>query len=335
MSKSFDPYRNWLGLSEQETPPNHYQLLGLTDFEPDVEVIRAAGDMRTQFLQDVSSGEHVVEAQRLLNQVAAALLCLTNLAQKQAYDSQLRQDGQNKSDTHERNKNPGFKGRTVKGAVPPEKPVVTQQAKRAFPLWGYWVTLFLIGGVAIGALLLTQGKDKTAGQGGFEGRKGQPEKTVIADFLSAKNGEMQWSSEIGSWKLNEGVQINDTRDEGRKYLHLTGGKNRMASVQLSQDVDRQGILTVHAERWSNRGEFDFQVQESSDGLNWKVIEQEAYGDEIKKRSKGSSGAAWAVIYQLKNPRMTHLRFVCESAERRDPKTGGVLIGRVMIAPPAR
>ena len=90
MSQPFDPYEKWFGISPQDRPVNHYQLLGLKLFEPNLKLIRAAGEKRVEFLQDVSSGKYVDVAQKCLNEVAKAVLCLTNPAKKLAYDRDLK-----------------------------------------------------------------------------------------------------------------------------------------------------------------------------------------------------------------------------------------------------
>lgn len=90
MSQPFDPYEKWFGISQKDRPVNHYLLLGIKLFEPNLKVIRAAGEKRVEFLQDVSSGKHVEVAQKCLNEVAKAALCLTNPAKKLAYDRELK-----------------------------------------------------------------------------------------------------------------------------------------------------------------------------------------------------------------------------------------------------
>ena len=30
---NFDPYHEWMGIPPSEQPPNHYRLLGLSEFE--------------------------------------------------------------------------------------------------------------------------------------------------------------------------------------------------------------------------------------------------------------------------------------------------------------
>ena len=88
---SFDPYRKWLGISAREQPPNHYRLLGLELFESDPDVIANAGDARSGHLKTFQTGEYSELSQRLLNEVAAAQVCLLNRAKKALYDGQLQQ----------------------------------------------------------------------------------------------------------------------------------------------------------------------------------------------------------------------------------------------------
>ncbi len=86
----FDPYHKWLGISPQHQPPNHYRLLSLDLYESDAEVIEAAVDRIVAFLQDVAVGPQAKESQKLLNEIAAARLCLLDAAQKAAYDEKVR-----------------------------------------------------------------------------------------------------------------------------------------------------------------------------------------------------------------------------------------------------
>ena len=94
MSQPFDPYEKWFEIPQEERPVNHYLLLGLKPYESNLKVIRAAGEKRVEFLQDVSGGRHVEAAQKCLNEVAKAVLCLTNPAKKLAYDRQLKNASQ-------------------------------------------------------------------------------------------------------------------------------------------------------------------------------------------------------------------------------------------------
>lgn len=85
----FDPYRKWLGIPEDQRPPNHYQLLGIAPDELDPEVIEAAAVRQSAFVRNFQSGKYGTEATRLLTEIAAARLCLLNAAKRAAYDAEL------------------------------------------------------------------------------------------------------------------------------------------------------------------------------------------------------------------------------------------------------
>ncbi len=86
----FDPYHKWLGIPPKDQPPNHYRLLGIDAFEDDAEVIDAAANRQMAYLQQRATGEHAALSQELLNEVAAARLCLLNQEKRAEYDAKLR-----------------------------------------------------------------------------------------------------------------------------------------------------------------------------------------------------------------------------------------------------
>ena len=90
MNRSFDPYRKWLGIPTEEQPPHYYRLLGIEPFESDTDVIVNAADARMTHLKTFQSGEYGELSQRLLNEIAAAQICLLNPEKKTLYDEQLR-----------------------------------------------------------------------------------------------------------------------------------------------------------------------------------------------------------------------------------------------------
>lgn len=87
---NFNPYTAWLRIPADQLPADYYRLLGLKRFETERAKIDAAVEMRVGFLQDVSNGVHVNEAQKLLSEVARARLCLLNPAKREKYDAKLR-----------------------------------------------------------------------------------------------------------------------------------------------------------------------------------------------------------------------------------------------------
>ena len=91
MEQAFDAYHKWLGIPPDLQPPDHYRLLGLQTFESDPDVIQAVADQRMMQLRAYQTGKNSEWSQRLLNEVAAARVCLLNGAKKAAYDQALRE----------------------------------------------------------------------------------------------------------------------------------------------------------------------------------------------------------------------------------------------------
>jgi hypothetical protein len=91
MSNGFDVYHKWLSIPPSEQPPNHYRLLGLELFECDPDVISSAADRQMAHVQTYKNGPHAAQSQKLLNEIAAAKLCLLKPAKRDVYDAELRQ----------------------------------------------------------------------------------------------------------------------------------------------------------------------------------------------------------------------------------------------------
>jgi len=90
MATDFDGYHKWLAIPPEEQPPNHYRLLGLAEFEPDAEVIEGAADRQMAHLRAFQTGAHGSQSQKILNEIAAAKLCLLDPERKAPYDAALR-----------------------------------------------------------------------------------------------------------------------------------------------------------------------------------------------------------------------------------------------------
>ncbi|HEV2971066.1 MAG TPA: hypothetical protein VGY55_13920 [Pirellulales bacterium] len=91
MSIPFDPYYKWLGIPPEEQPAHHYSLLGIRLYEPDSDVIEMAADQRMAHLRSFHAGPHSDLSQKLLNEVAAARICLLKPDRRAKYDELLRQ----------------------------------------------------------------------------------------------------------------------------------------------------------------------------------------------------------------------------------------------------
>ena len=96
---AIDVYKDWLGIPEGERPPHHYDLLRLVKFEDDEEKIRAHYKKLNAHVRKYASGKYSVESQELLNELAKAMLCLTDPERKHEYDESLGREFDEDEDT--------------------------------------------------------------------------------------------------------------------------------------------------------------------------------------------------------------------------------------------
>jgi Type II secretion system (T2SS), protein E, N-terminal domain len=86
-------FRDWLGIPDAEIPPegvpDHYALLRLVKFEDDPEKIRAHYRKLNTHVRGYASGQYGPQSQELLNELAKAMLCLTDPERKREYDESL------------------------------------------------------------------------------------------------------------------------------------------------------------------------------------------------------------------------------------------------------
>lgn len=81
-----DVYKEWLGIPEGVRPPDYYTLLRLKQFEDDVEKVRANYRKLNTHVRKYATGQYLVRSQELLNELAKAMLCLTDPDGKAEYD---------------------------------------------------------------------------------------------------------------------------------------------------------------------------------------------------------------------------------------------------------
>ena len=86
----FDPYHKWLGIPPDQQPVSHYRLLGIEEFEFDADVIEIAAERQTLLLRTFQTGPNAELAERLLNEVSEARVCLLDGKSKARYDTQLK-----------------------------------------------------------------------------------------------------------------------------------------------------------------------------------------------------------------------------------------------------
>jgi hypothetical protein len=81
-----DFYKEWLGIPEGQRPPDHYELLRVKRFEDDTDKIRAHYKKLNSHVRKYATGQYSIQSQDLLNELAKAMLCLTDSERKRDYD---------------------------------------------------------------------------------------------------------------------------------------------------------------------------------------------------------------------------------------------------------
>jgi hypothetical protein len=89
MPKRLDVYRDWLGITETARPLDYYQLLRLKRFADDAQQIRDHYRKMNAHVRKFATGDYAAESQELLNELARAMLCLTDVQRKREYDASL------------------------------------------------------------------------------------------------------------------------------------------------------------------------------------------------------------------------------------------------------
>lgn len=93
-----DVYQDWLGIPEGPRPPDHYELLRCVRFEDDAERIRAHYKKLNAHVRKYATGQYSEQSQALLNELAKAMLCLTDPERKRDYDESLGREFEPKRD---------------------------------------------------------------------------------------------------------------------------------------------------------------------------------------------------------------------------------------------
>jgi len=84
-----DVYRDWLGIKETARPLDFYQLLRLERFEDNIDRIRRHYRKLNAHTRKYSTGKYAELSQQVLNELARAMLCLTDAKRKADYDASL------------------------------------------------------------------------------------------------------------------------------------------------------------------------------------------------------------------------------------------------------
>jgi len=87
MAPPLDVYRDWLGINETARPLNYYQLLRLKVFEDNTAKVREHYRKMNAHVRKFATGDYARQSQELLNELAKAMLCLTDAERKREYDA--------------------------------------------------------------------------------------------------------------------------------------------------------------------------------------------------------------------------------------------------------
>jgi hypothetical protein len=93
-----DVYKEWLGIPDGPRPPDHYELLRCVRFEDDSEKVRSHYKKLNAHVRKYATGQYSVQSQELLNEMAKAMLCLTDPERKRDYDESLGREFEAKRD---------------------------------------------------------------------------------------------------------------------------------------------------------------------------------------------------------------------------------------------
>ena len=94
-----DVYKEWLKIEETRRPLNYYQLLKFNKFVDDPNVIRQRYRELNAYVRKFATGDYIEESQELLNELAKAMLCLTDAERKAEYDHSLGRKVEGKVET--------------------------------------------------------------------------------------------------------------------------------------------------------------------------------------------------------------------------------------------
>lgn len=89
MDVGFNPWGQWLGITEELDAVDYYALLGLPRYEPDATRIRRAADAALTRVRSVRPGEHVDEWTAVLDALRHVRQVLTDAETKSRYDTLL------------------------------------------------------------------------------------------------------------------------------------------------------------------------------------------------------------------------------------------------------
>ena len=198
----FDPYVEWLEIDPALCPPNFYDLLGITPFESDAQVIESAFELRLRHVRSFQTGPRGIHTQDLLNELAQARLCLLDEQNRLAYDDFLR-GGRSKppvlienlsGENKEGNTTPPIATDAIQIDKSQNSELKPEESKRPnTQLSVLYVSVCLVALLTIwGAVKWTRGKDDRKAQAGENSNKEaietKPPPKKIINIVEEKKG---------------------------------------------------------------------------------------------------------------------------------------------------
>jgi hypothetical protein len=253
----FDPYYEWLGIPPKDQPPHHYRLLAIELFEDNSDVIDAAANRQMAYLQQRATGKHSAHSQQLLNEVAAARLCLLKQKLKTEYDLQLRQQlsppktkhSKKRSRTENANlsKPPRVLSRPKNSKRSPATSIMERANKRTllkFAVGIGTVGLLLIGYAVSGPGTVDRSQNERSNVGASETDDNQtkassnlPSATDSQEAVSSKTGrENPDAKKIGTYTVNIQPSEAHVTAEGGGILVTGEGRQRKITVSESSQA---------------------------------------------------------------------------------------------------
>ena len=319
MSQPFDPYEKWFGIPQEKRPVNHYLLLGLKPYESNLKVIRAAGEKRVEFLQDVSGGRHVESAQKCLNDVAKAVLCLTNPTKKLAYDRELKITSRVLS-TPENSAGRASHSQAVSGKARAVSKSPTRRSagrkktvsskRRAGSKNGLLIKIAVsaVSVIMIGyllAVLLSNGKDEKATA---QAKKTGAEKKYDKDWEfpdSNKERKKETKKETAENTETKQLDIPTSTSDGpdnplqKRLSDSKGGKVNFEAVVVSVGTSKgNNVIYLHFSKNKKRGLTAFMAR--------KTFGEDCTLESVEELFKGKKVKVSGVVDELPGPRMTLL-----------------------------
>lgn len=311
MAGSFDAYYKWLGIPPDEQPPNVYRLLGVKPFETDLDAISSAADQRMAHLRTFALGPNGGLAENLLNQIAAARLCLLDPQKKPAYDKALKASLAAKS--------AATTGAKAPGAAPARMPVlpggVSETDTTQGALFGEYVLFERIGGGRSGPIYCA--KSRRTGQ--FVSMKILPTSAAKSPQLMKRfEREVALSSTLRHANLV--ASLGSGEQDGIHFMVL----EQVNGADLAALVQQHGPLDV--ERAVN-----YTVQ-AADGLRF-MHSKGVYHRNIKPHNLMVDQQGVVKITNLTLARLDEHSDAIESAGKDGLTQTGEMMGSVDYLPP--